>query len=169
MSEKITTLHLESDSSVEVYPNIRSANIPSGAVTKAKMAVNSVGKDELENNLYHHQFGLAHSSGANIFSLRFNALLNESHEFNDEEEIADFLNSFYGGDCKFDATGLYNNISPIDEIDILSASTIRIWYLDLSILQSISDFSELSDVQRRYVDITASPEFPATDVVTLLM
>ena len=169
MSDKLVTLHLESDDSVNVYPNIKSANIPSGAVTKAKMAVNSVGTDELENNLYHHQFGLAHSSGANIFSLRFNAFLNESQKFTEEEEIANFLNSFYGSECKFDATGLYNNISPIDEIDILSASTIRIWYLDLSVLQTISDVSELSDVQRRYVDVTASPEFPATDVVTLLM
>lgn len=169
MSEKITTLHLETDSSVEVYPNIKSVNIPSGAITKAKMAVNSVGTDELENNLYHHQFGLEHSSGDNIFSLRFNALLNESDEYVDEETIADVLSTFYGAECKFDATGLYNNISPIDEIDILSASTIRIWYLDLSVLQTISDVSELTDVQRRYVDVTASPEFPATDVVTLLM
>ena len=169
MSDKLVTLHLESDDSVKVYPNIKSDNIPSGAVTKAKIGVNSVGTDELENNLYHHRFGLAHSSGSNIFSLRFNAFLNESQEFNDEEQIVVFLNSFYGSECKFDATGLYNNISPIDEIDILSASTIRIWYLDLSVLQTISDVSELSDVQRRYVDVTASPEFPATDVVTLLM
>ena len=42
MSEVITTLNKKGDRSVEVYPNIKEANIPTGAVTTAKLADSSV-------------------------------------------------------------------------------------------------------------------------------
>ena len=36
MSELITTLHKKEDSTVDVYPNIKSDNVPAKAITKAK-------------------------------------------------------------------------------------------------------------------------------------
>lgn len=37
MSELITTLHKKEDSTVDVYPNIKSDNVPAKAITKAKL------------------------------------------------------------------------------------------------------------------------------------
>ena len=42
MSELIKTLHKKGDASTEIYPNIKTNNIPDGAVTTTKIADNSV-------------------------------------------------------------------------------------------------------------------------------
>ena len=42
MSEVITTLNKKGDRSVEIYPNIKEANIPTGAVTTGKLADGAV-------------------------------------------------------------------------------------------------------------------------------
>lgn len=51
MSEIITTLHKKDDSTVNVYPNIKADNIPSGAITTAKIANGAVTEDKLEQSV----------------------------------------------------------------------------------------------------------------------
>lgn len=50
MSKIHTTLHKKGDSSVDVYPNIESENIPSGAITQDKMANGSIGTNQILAN-----------------------------------------------------------------------------------------------------------------------
>ena len=50
MSKIHTTLHKKGDSSVEIYPNIETENIPSGAITQDKMANGSIGTNQILAN-----------------------------------------------------------------------------------------------------------------------
>lgn len=49
MAEIITTLHKKGDASVDVYPNIKSDNIPNGAITNAKIADNAISTAKLQD------------------------------------------------------------------------------------------------------------------------
>ena len=51
MSEILQTLRKKNDTSVEVYPNIKSANIPDGAVTTAKINDGAVTLDKVEDDI----------------------------------------------------------------------------------------------------------------------
>lgn len=51
MSEIITTLHKKDDSTVDVYPNIKADNIPSGAITENKIADGAVTEDKLAQSV----------------------------------------------------------------------------------------------------------------------
>ena len=51
MSEIITTLHKKDDTTVDVYPNIKGDNIPSGAITTAKINDGAVTYDKLSESL----------------------------------------------------------------------------------------------------------------------
>lgn len=47
MTDIIDTLHPESNPNDNIYPNIKEANIPTGAVTNPKLASNSVGESKI--------------------------------------------------------------------------------------------------------------------------
>lgn len=51
MSEILQTLRKKNDTSVEVYPNIKSDNIPADAITTAKILNGAVTYDKLEGNI----------------------------------------------------------------------------------------------------------------------
>lgn len=51
MSEILQTLRKKNDTSVEVYPNIKSDNIPADAITTAKILDGAVTEDKLEGNI----------------------------------------------------------------------------------------------------------------------
>lgn len=51
MSKIHTTLHPQNDESVDLYPNIESENIPTGAVTQEKIANGSVNENKLDTSL----------------------------------------------------------------------------------------------------------------------
>jgi hypothetical protein len=50
MSKIHTTLHKKGDSSVEIYPNIESENIPSGAITQDKIVNGAIGTNQILAN-----------------------------------------------------------------------------------------------------------------------
>lgn len=50
MADIITTLHKKGENTVNVYPNIKSENIPSASITQDKIANGSVGSNQLENS-----------------------------------------------------------------------------------------------------------------------
>ena len=50
MSDLIKTLHKKGDNTVNVYPNIKSENIPDGAITTAKINDNAVTTAKISNN-----------------------------------------------------------------------------------------------------------------------
>ena len=50
MSELLTTLHKKGDTSVDVYPNIKSDNIPNNAVTSDKISANAVTTTKIVDN-----------------------------------------------------------------------------------------------------------------------
>lgn len=50
MSDVITTLKRKGDSTTSIYPNIKTNNIPSGAVTSVKLASNSVTNPKIVDN-----------------------------------------------------------------------------------------------------------------------
>ena len=49
MPDILQTLHLESDPSTNVYPNILAGNIPNGAIDENKIASNSISSAKLQN------------------------------------------------------------------------------------------------------------------------
>ena len=49
MSDLIKTLHKKGDNTVNVYPNIKSENIPDNAITTAKISDNAITKDKLSD------------------------------------------------------------------------------------------------------------------------
>lgn len=49
MSEIITTLHKKNDATVEVYPNIKAANIPAGSIDNTKLASNAVATSNIQD------------------------------------------------------------------------------------------------------------------------
>ena len=50
MSKIHTTLHKKGDSSVEIYPNIETENIPSGSITQDKIANGAIGTNQILAN-----------------------------------------------------------------------------------------------------------------------
>lgn len=50
MSEKYTTLHPKGDTTVDLYPNIKAANIPDGSIGATKIYPNAIGNGQLAPN-----------------------------------------------------------------------------------------------------------------------
>lgn len=72
MSNKITTLHPSGDLNTNVYPNILSDNIPSNAITQAKINDGAISTSKMGFHLYEHTYRMrAYSGGSSIGDLYF--------------------------------------------------------------------------------------------------
>lgn len=153
MSEKITTLHLETDSSVEVYPNIKSDNIPTGAVTTTKIAGGAVTPAKLSTHTYRHDIYTAYA-GLHL-EIYIQPLLQYSEPITSIQEVVGRLYEYYGAGSRFTCTGLHGD-DIINRIDIIDRRTIRVFFISAS------------DLSYSYVDLVVSTEYSTTDSVVLI-
>lgn len=113
MSEILQTLRKKNDTSVEVYPNIKSDNIPADAITTAKILDGAVTEDKIGTgsvtsskigdgsilitkigfHLYEHIYNCYCSSPANNFIIRF---VSTHAPFGNSAEIFQYLYDTYG-------------------------------------------------------------------------
>ena len=103
MSEILQTLRKKNDTLVEVYPNIKSDNIPAnaittakindGAVTSSKIGDGSILINKIGFHLYEHIYNCYCSSPANNFIIRF---ISTHAPFQTSAEIFQYLYDTYG-------------------------------------------------------------------------
>ena len=144
MCDKLVTLHLESDDSVNVYPNIKTANIPDGGVTPQK----------LSKHIFRHDATITYTASA--LTLKMDTILDNDRIYTDIREFVDALYRMYGTNSYHTANGTINGTGVIQYMIVLSDTTIDICYLDTR------------DMTFQHSIINANPEYTMDDLVVTL-
>lgn len=144
MSDKLVTLHLESDDSVNVYPNIKTANIPDDGVTPRK----------LSHHIFRHDVTITYTPTA--LTLRMDTIFDTDHIYTDIREFIGALYDKYGVNSYHTADGTISNYGIIDYIVMVTNDTIDICYLD----------TRSMTIQHAIVNV--NPEFTMNDIVVNL-
>jgi hypothetical protein len=144
MSDKLVTLHLESDDSVNVYPNIKTENIPDDGVTPRK----------LSKHIFRHDATITYAPTS--LTLRVATILNTDHIYTDIREFIGVLYDVYGVNSYHTANGSIGSTGIIQYFVIVTNDTIDICYLDTR------------SMTLQHAIVNVNPEFTMNDIVVTL-
>lgn len=133
----ITTLHPETNTGDDLYPNIKSANIPNSAISSEKIANGAITRNKLYNHLYQHVISCSWQQ----FNFTFIIILPNSIQYTNLSKFISYIYNIYSDNFRITVAGTYNN-SCAAYIHFISSSVGRLFY-------------HVSDGKLNYVDTTS--------------
>lgn len=144
MSDKLVTLHLESDDSVNVFPNVKTANIPDRGVTPQK----------LSHHIFRHDATITYTPTS--LTLRMDTIFDTDHAYTDIREFIGALYDKYGVNSYHTANGSIGSNGIIQYFVMVTNDTIDVCYLDTR------------SMTLQHAIVNVNPEFTMNDIVVTL-